>query len=324
MARVPDPAPSAEDLDTLRGPLTGYCYRMLGSAADTDDAVQETLIRAHRHRARFDPARASLSTWVHAIATSVCLDLLRGAKRRALLAPTAASRPGPDIGTPLPADEWLEPMPDSRVVYATDPAEAAIQKDTVRLAFLVALQYLPPRQRAVLLLREVYGFSAKEVAEALDLSVAAANSALQRARRTLAQHRPSPEEVTTADDEQEQLLRRYIAAFETHDVDALRELLRADTVSSMPPFAWWLSGRADVIAAFAGTDACLFDRLLPTRVNGTIGFGQYRPGEDGVLRPFAIVALELRDGAVAHTVTFLGSSGRFAEFGLPDELPPHR
>jgi RNA polymerase sigma-70 factor (ECF subfamily) len=323
MARVSDHAPTADDLEALRGPLTGYCYRMLGSAADTDDAVQEAIIRAHRHRDRFDGSRASLSTWMHAIATNVCLDMLRSAKRRALLASVPASHPGDTLDAPLPADEWLEPMPDSRTVHAPDPADLTLQRESVRLAFLAALQYLTPRQRAVLLLRDVYSFTAAETAEVLDLTAAAVNSALQRARGTLAERRPSPADVTE-DAQQEQVLHRYIAAFEAHDVDALRKLLHADTVSSMPPLPWWLSGRDDVLATFAGSDACLFDRLLPVRVNGTVGFGQYRPADDGALRPFAVVVLEIRDGAVAHTVTFLGSGTRFAEFGLPEKLPPRR
>jgi RNA polymerase sigma-70 factor (ECF subfamily) len=215
-------------------------------------------------------------------------------------------------------------MPDSRTVHAADPAELAIQRESVWLAFLVALQYLPPRQRAVLLLRDVYAFSAQETAHALEITGAAANSALQRARSALAERRPVPADVTAADDDHRELLDRYIAAFEAHDVAALRELLHADSVASMPPPAWWLSGRDAVAAVFAASEACAGDRLLPLRVNATIGFGQYRPADDGALRPFALVALEVRDGLVVHAVTFLGAGTRFAEFGLPPMLPPGR
>jgi RNA polymerase sigma-70 factor (TIGR02960 family) len=317
---MPPTAPSVDDLEALRGPLTGYCYRLLGNAADTEDAVQETVIRAYRHLDRFDPSRAPLRTWVHRIATNVCLDLLRGARRRALLAPVPPGVPGGELGAPVAAEHWLEPMPDSRTVHAADPAELAVQRESVRLALLAALQHLPPRQRAVLLLRDVFAFSAQETAQSLDLTVAAANSALQRARAALAQHRPMPADVI-ADDDQRELLDRYVAAFEAHDVATLRDLLHADVVASMPPLAWWLSGRDAVLAEFAGSDACSGDRLLPLRLNGTVGYGQYRPAADGLLQPFALVALELRDGLVGHTVTFLGTGTRFAEFGLPESLP---
>ncbi|MEP7054845.1 MAG: RNA polymerase subunit sigma-70 [Actinomycetota bacterium] len=323
MASMQRTAPAIEDLEALRGPLTGYCYRMLGCAADTDDAVQETVIRAYRHLDRFDPARGGLSTWMHGIATNICLDMLRGAKRRALLAPVPPSTPGGELGAPAAAERWLEPMPDSRTIHPADPADLAVQRDSVRLAFLASLQYLPPRQRAVLLLRDVYGFSALETARALEITRAAANSALQRARSTLAARRLTPSDVATSDDHQE-LLDRYIAAFEAHDVKAMRDLLRSDVVASMPPFEWWLSGRNDLAAVFAASDACATDRLLPLRVNGTIGYGQYRPGSDGKLRPFAVVALDVRDRLVVHTITFLGTGTRFSEFGLAQTLPLHR
>ncbi|MGA9749423.1 MAG: RNA polymerase subunit sigma-70 [Nocardioides sp.] len=318
-------APTADDLEVLRGPLTGFCYRMLGSAADTDDAAQETIIRAHRHLDRFDPSRAALSTWVHGIATNVCLDMLRSARRRELLAPVPASTPGAELGGPITAEAWLEPMPDSRTVHASDPAELLSQRESVRLAFLAALQYLTPRPRAVLLLRDVYAFTAQETAAALGMSVAATNSALQRSRATLAAHRPAPNELSEPDSSAERdLLARYIDAFQSHDVVAMRALLHEDVISSMPPFAWWLSGRNDVAAVFDASDSCVGDRLMPIRVNATMGFAQYRPAADGVLLPFAIAALYLRDGLVAHSVTFLGTGPRFAEFGLPKMLAANR
>ncbi|WP_043348171.1 sigma-70 family RNA polymerase sigma factor [Beutenbergia cavernae] len=313
-------APTVADVDALRGRLTGYCYRMLGSAADTDDAVQETVIRAVGNLERFDPGRAALSTWVHAIATRVCLDMLRGARRRALATDLGPAASGGDIGAPLPAEAFVEPMPDSRLLEAQDPGDAVVARETVRLAFVAALQRLPPRQRAVLVLRDVLAFSAREVADALGVSVAAANSALQRARATLEAHRPDPVDLAEPDDAgQRDLLRRYVAAFEAHDVAGLTALLREDATTSMPPFAWWLRGGALIASLVAGNDECAHDRLLVTRVNGGLGFGQYRPDDAGRLRPFALVGVEVVGGRIARTVTFLGAADRFGEFGLPLE-----
>ncbi len=319
-------APTVDDLEALRGRLTGYCYRMLGSAADADDAVQETIIRAHRALDRFDSSRASLSTWVHRIATNVCVDLVRSARRRELaihLGPARTSATSADLGAPLPADRFVEPIPDARIITATDPAEIADQRQTVRLAFIAALQRLAPRQRAVLLLREVLSFSAEETAEILETTVPAVNSALQRARARIAEARPEPTEVFAPDDpDQRRLLHDYLTAFEAHDIEALTRLLRADARSSMPPFAWWLDGRDSVLAVLAASDACVGDRLLPVPINGSPGFGQFRADGDGMLRPFALVVVEVRDGGIAHLITFLGSAERFAEFGLPDRIDP--
>jgi RNA polymerase sigma-70 factor (TIGR02960 family) len=318
--------PAAEDLEALRGRLTGYCYRMLGSAADADDAVQETFLRACQALDRYDAARGRLSTWVHQIATNVCLDLLRGARRRAMaidLGPARTSLAPGDFGTPLPADRFIEPIPDARVIYATDPAEIATQRQTVRLAFISALQRLAPRQRAVLVLREVLCFSAGETAEVLQTSVPAVNSALQRARARLDATRAQATDVFAPDDPaQRRLLEDYVAAFEAHDIAGLQRLLHADARASMPPFAWWLDGRDTILALMASSDACVGDRLVPVPINGSPGFRQYRLDGAGELRPFALSLAELRGGRVAHTVTFLGSAGRFAEFGLPAQLEP--
>lgn len=314
--------PTVDDLEALRGPLTGYCYRMLGSAADTDDAVQETVVRAYSALDRYDPNRAGLSTWVHRIATNICLDLLRGAQRRGLSIELGPSRSGPgELGEPLSAERFVEPMPDARVITAADPAAIVEQRETVRLAFVAALQALAPRQRAVLVLRDVLQFSAEETAAVLDASVASVNSALQRARATLSANRPAAGEILRPDDvEQRDLLERYVAAFEAHDIPALRLLLRDDAMSSMPPFAWWLDG-GDVIAdVMASSDACVGDRLVPVAFNGSPGFGQYRLDEAGVHRPFALLQVETVEGRVSHLTTFLGSASRFAEFGLPDML----
>ncbi|MEZ0070207.1 RNA polymerase sigma-70 factor (TIGR02960 family) [Streptacidiphilus sp. MAP12-20] len=307
-------------LEPLRGPLTGYCYRMLGAAGEVDDAVQETMLRAYRKLDRYDPDRAGLSTWVHTIATNVCLDLLRGARRRALpwdLGPAATDGV---LGTPLAPTHWVEPMADSRLFHVADPAELSARRESVRLAFVAALQWLPPRQRAVLVLRDVLGFSAAEAAQIVDSSVASANSALQRARATLAEHRPAPADVPDpTDTTQQELLRAYVDAFEAHDVERLIGLLAEDVRSGMPPFAWWLHGPASIGAAMtAGADACADHRLLPgAPASGCPTLGQYRPDPDGMLRPFALLVLELRGNRVAEIVTFLGWGERFAEYGLP-------
>ena len=311
-----------EDLEALRVPLAGFCYRLLGSSADTDDAVQETLIRASSRRDQYDPSRGRLSTWVHAIATNVCLDMLRSAKRRALVIDLGqATGRGADLGAPLPPGGWLDPMPDARLIAAADPGEVVQERESVRLAFIAALQYLPPRQRAVLVLRDVLAFTAQETAEILDATVPSVNSALQRARALLSARRPDPSAIGDPEDAgQRDLLRRYVTAFEAHDVEGLKAILRADAVASMPPFGWRLDGAEPIAEAVGASDYCAGARLVPCRMNGAWGFGQYRPGDDGVLRPFALVAVQIGDGRIAEIVTFLGSQHRFREFGLPDAL----
>ncbi|HEX4092880.1 MAG TPA: RNA polymerase subunit sigma-70 [Trebonia sp.] len=311
-----------EDLEALRVPLAGFCYRLLGSSADTDDAVQETLIRASVKRDQYDPSRGRLTTWVHAIATNVCLDMLRSASRRALVAdPGQATGQGEELGPPLPAGGWLDPMPDSRLITARDPGEVAVERESVRLAFIAALQYLPPRQRAVLVLRDVLAFTAQETADILDATAASVNSALQRARASLSASRPDPSAIGDPEDAgQRELLRRYVTAFEAHDVEGLTAILRSDAVASMPPFGWRLAGGPLIAQAVGASDFCAGARLIPCRMNGGWGFGQYRPGDDGLPRPFALVAVEIEDGRIAMIVTFLGTEPRFPEFGLPDRL----
>lgn len=310
------------DLEALRVPLTAYAYRMLGASTDSDDAAQEAILRAHRRRDQFDPARGSLRTWVFRIATNVCLDLLRSAARRALSVDIGpASADGSTLGAPLPPDRFVEPMPSSRLLSATDPAELVVERESVRLAFVAALQHLAPRQRATLILRDVLHFSAAETAALLDTSPAAVNSALQRARDTLDRHRPSPADpYDPTDPAQRALLDRYVAAFEAHDVRALTDVLRDDATTSMPPFGWWVRGGAR-IAALVALGGCEGARLVPTDINGSPGFGQYRP-DDGALRPFALVLVHTREGRIADSVTFLGSAARFAEFGLPEMWRP--
>lgn len=307
---------AAAELEQLRIPLTGFCYRLLGSAADADDAVQETFIRAWTAADRYDPRRAALTTWVHRIATNICLDMLRSARRRAV--PVGGS--GGPLGEPLAADHWIEPIPDHRVL---DPADTVTRRESIRLGFVALLQTLPPRQRAVVVLRDVLGFTAAETAGVLDTSVAGVNSALQRARAALDTGRPLLGDLhDPADPDQRALLERYVAAFESHDVDGLVRVLHHDASTSMPPFEWWVSGADRIAALVAVSDACAEDRLVPTVVNGCPAFGQYRPSDDGVARPFALVTVVIADGRIAHLMTFLDAADRFAEFGLPTVLSP--
>ena len=311
-----------EDLEALRVPLTGYCYRLLGSSSDTDDAVQETLIRVLSKREQYDPGRAQLSTWVHRIATNVCIDMLRASKRRALVMDVGpATGDNSDLGAPVPPDMWLEPMPDSRLLDSQDPGEVVVERESVRLAFVAALQHLAPRQRAVLVLRDVLAFTAQETAEILDTTVPAVNSALQRARASLDANRPDPfDRYDPEDAGQRDLLRRYVAAFESHDIAGLTAVLREDAVALMPPFQWRLEGAQKIAAVTGASDSCAGARLVPCHINGAPGFGQYRPSDDGDLRPFALVSVDIRDEQITQLVTFLGTQHRFAEFGLPESL----
>ena len=297
-----------EELEAYRVELTGYCYRMLGSGFDAEDAVQETMVRAWR--AEHDPARGSVRTWLYAIATNICLDMLRSAQRRARsvdLGPAAT--PGPDIGIPLPESAFVRPAPDTRVL-AADPADLVAQRESVRLAFVAALQHLPARQRAVLILRDVLHWHADEVATLLDTTATAVHSALRRARAAI--RTPAP--TDPLDDEHRALLDRYVDAFERYDVATLTALLHEDATMDMPPFAWWLRGRDDIGAALAASDGtCLGHRLLPTTVNGRGAFGQY----DATGQPFALVTVETSGGLIVAMTTYLDLADRFEYFGLP-------
>ncbi|SEG99510.1 RNA polymerase sigma-70 factor, ECF subfamily [Nonomuraea solani] len=293
-------------LERHRTELTGYCYRMLGSGFEAEDAVQEALVRAWR---TYDPDRGPLRAWLFHLATNVCLDMLRGPQRRARamdLGPAAT--PGAPLGVPLPPERWIQPVPDARVL---DPADVAVGRETVRLAFVAALQHLPPRQRAVLILRDVLRWSAAETATLLATTVASVNSALQRARAALPATAPLDAEVDEA------LLTRYVTAFERYDVDTLVSLLREDATSSMSPFTWWLRGRAAVHAVLLASDApCAGSRLVPVRANGCPAFGQYLNGE-----PFALVVMEVAGGLIAGQTTYL-DPGLFPLFGLPMSFEP--
>lgn len=315
-------APTSE-LETYRTQLTGYCYRMLGSASEAEDAVQEAMLRAWRGLDGFE-GRASLRTWVYRIATNVCLDMTRGRRRRArpmdlgpastVAAATLAERP---------EATWVEPVSDHRVLSTDgDPAELALARETVRLAFVAALQHLPPRQRAVLILREVLRWQASEVAELLETTVASVNSALQRARATLAAHEPTATDpYQPLDADQQALLTRYVDAFERYDLDALVAVLHEDAVQSMPPYDLWLQGPAEIRSWLAGPGAgCRGSRLLPTVANGCPAFGQYRPSPDGGHQPWALQVVEVAGGRVVAMHAFLDTPRLFPLFGLPPRL----
>jgi RNA polymerase sigma-70 factor (ECF subfamily) len=312
---------NAAHLEEHRKAITGHCYRMLGSVVEADDAAQETMLRAFRSLDRFD-GRASLRTWMYRIATNVCLDALSDRARRER---PMASGPEGTVHDPLverPRTHWLEPVPDSRVLPAgADPAELAILRQSIRLAFVAALQHLPPKQRAALLLTEVLGWSAAEVADCLETTVAAVNSALQRARATLSA-RDLETSAAALSEEQSRLLERYVEAFERYDVDALTALLRDDATLSMPPYALWLRGREAIGAWLSGRGfGCRGSRLVATAANGSPAFGQYRPGVDGAPhQPWALVVLELSGERIAGWNSFLDTEALFPRFGLPPEL----
>lgn len=315
---------TAEQLHTHREALVGHCYRMLGSAAEADDAVQETMVRAWRALDGFD-GRSSLRTWLYRIATNVCLDALGDRARRER--PMAVGPAGSvhDELLERPRAHWLEPIPDAQALPPdADPAERLALRQSIRLAFVAALQRLPPRQRAALLLAEVLGWPAAEIAEALETTVPAVNSALQRARAALAESAPPERAVPGLTPAQESLLARYVEAFERYDVDALAALLREDATLSMPPYTLWLQGPAAVQAWFLGRGAgCRGSRLLPTAACGLPAFGQYRSSGPGQpLRPWSLVVLELDGDRIAAMTHFLDTVTLFPRFGLPPELVP--
>ncbi|PZT76261.1 MULTISPECIES: sigma-70 family RNA polymerase sigma factor [unclassified Streptomyces] len=319
---------AADDLDSRleghRVELTGYCYRMLGSAFEAEDAVQDTLVRAWRNFDKFE-GRSSLRSWLYRIATNVCLDMLNAGRKRAR--PVDLSGPTPLAQAalnPLPENTWLEPMPDGRILPTIeDPAEAAVARESVRLAFVAALQHLPPKQRAVLILREVLAWKAAEVAELLDTSVASVNSALQRARATLTDHETvAADAANPLDEEQAKLLERYVAAFEGYDMKALTALLHEDAVMTMPPFDLWLRGHDDITGFMTSIGAgCAGSRLVATSANGTPAFAHYKPNPEGPgFVPWAVQVIDISDGAITGMHCFLDTPRWFPLFGLPDRL----
>jgi RNA polymerase sigma-70 factor (ECF subfamily) len=315
------------EFEAYRRELTGYCYRMLGSGFEAEDAVQETMLRAWKAADSFE-GRASVRSWLYRIATNVCIDMGRQVQRRARPMEMGPSSP-PDeslLGATLPEATWVTPISDSRIEPAPgdDPAEVALHRESIRLAFVTALQHLPARQRAALILCEVLRWQASEVAELLDTSVAAVNSALQRARATLAALPPEPTQAPL-DTTDAELLARYVEAFERYDIETLVTLLHDDAVQSMPPWALWLQG-SDAIAKWMvlpGPSACRGSRLVPTWANGCPAFGQYKRDPAGGYAPWAIQVLEISDGRIASMNFFLSMldpERLFPSFGLPLHL----
>jgi RNA polymerase sigma-70 factor, ECF subfamily len=311
------------ELESHRSALVGHCYRMLGSAFDADDAVQETMVRAWQKAASFE-GRSSVRTWLYRIATNVCLDAIADRKGR--------TRPFLDGPICTPDDElvarerthWLEPIPDARALPAdANPHELVVLRQSIRLAFVTALQHLPPRQRAALILTEVLGWSAAEASECLGMSVAAVNSALQRGRATLAARQvslPGASDTASAalSDEEELLLDRYLEAFQLYDVEALVSLLKEDATLSMPPFSFWLQGRADIRSWLAGRGSgCRGSKIGPVMASGVPAFAQWRPEPAGGFFAWAIIVLELDGGSIGSWNSYLDVEKLFPLFGLP-------
>jgi RNA polymerase sigma-70 factor, ECF subfamily len=312
-------------LEQYRSELTAYCYRMLASPFEAEDAVQETFLRAWRSIDRFE-GRAALRSWLYRIATNVCLDMLNGRQRRARPMDLGPAREPVEANlNALPEVTWIQPAPDELVVSEeADPAEVTAARETVRLAFIAALQHLPPRQRAVLILCEVLRWEATEVAELLETSVASVNSALQRARARLKANKVSASEAPPSVDEaDEELLARYVAAFEAYDMDALTSLIKEDATQSMPPYDLWLRGRDDIFAWWLGPGiGCRGSRMIPTvSANGAPAFGQYKPSESGEgYDPWALQVLEISKGRIGELTFFLDTETLFPLFGLPPRL----
>jgi len=316
--------PAFDELERHRRELTAHCYRMLGSPFEAEDAVQDALLRAWRNLDRFE-GRAALRSWLYRIATNVCLDALDGRQRRARPMDLGPSRsPDGPIGEILPEVTWIEPVPDRLVLPEGDPAAAAESRETIRLAFVAALQRLPARQRAVLILCEVLRWKASEVAELLETSVASVNSALQRARATLESSDLSASDPEPSlDGVSRELLDRYVEAFERYDMEALTALIREDATQSMPPYELWLSGREDILRWWIGPGAgCRGSRVIPTfAANGSPAFGQYKPSASGAgYDPWALQVLEVSDGGIGELTFFLATETLFPLFGLPARL----
>ncbi len=313
------------DLEQYRPQLTGYCYRMLGSAFEAEDAVQETMLKGWRKADELEDERA-VKSWLYRIATNVCLDMLDSRKRRARpvdLGPAGTAAIAAADLTTQPENAWLEPIPDSSVLGEdADPADVIAARETLRLAFVAALQELPPRQRAALILCEVLRWKASEAAELLETSTASINSALQRARATIdastiTQNDPEP----VLDDERRALLDRYVAAFEAFDIEAMVALLHEDAVLSMPPYELWLRGPAEIEAWWRGTgNGCEGSTLVPVQANGVTAFGQYRPDGDGGYSPWALQMLDFSEGRWTAFTSFLDTERLFPLFGLPERL----
>ena len=312
-----------QDLEAYRRELTGYCYRMLGSAFEADDAVQETMLRAWKNAESFE-GRSSVRSWVYRIATNVCLDALRGERRRALPMDLGPSSPPVEaLLRPWPSeDRWVTPIPDAKVLPEHgDPAEIATVRDSVRLAFVTALQHLPARQRAALILCEVLRLAATEAAQVLGSSVASVISALQRARATLAEL-PDDQRPASVDPENAELLARYVDAFSRYDMKALLTLIHEDAVMTMPPFEMWLRGNTNITAWMVEPtpSQCAGSVMLPTRANGVLGWGQYKPDPDGGYEPWALQVHEVSGGQLSRLTFFLDTPALVPLFGLPPHV----
>lgn len=314
--------PVLDDVETHRRELTGFCYRMLGSGSEAEDAVQETMLRAWRAMDRFE-GRSSMRTWLYRIAKNVCIDMGTSVQRRARPVDLGPVRP-PEaayLEHLLAEGTWITPIADSAVIDLDgDPAEVVARRDTIRLAFVSALQRLPAKQRAALVLCDVLRWPASEAAELLETSTASVNSALQRARGALAEAPDGPPtEELSAD--QQALLARYVEAFERYDMDALAELLHDDVVQTMPPYAMWLQGRDDLITWYVGPGiGCAGSKLLAGWANGCPAFAQYRIDPDGGHAPWALQVLELRGGRIDSVHAFLDTAESFERFGFPPHL----
>ncbi|HEY8236570.1 MAG TPA: sigma-70 family RNA polymerase sigma factor [Gaiellaceae bacterium] len=316
------PGAAEQELEQHRAELTAYCYRMLGSPFEAEDAVQETLLRAWRGLDRFE-GRAALRSWLYRIATNVCFDMLNARERRARPMDLGPARePVESNLNALPEVTWIEPVPATALAAESDPAEVAVAHETIRLAFVAALQHLPPRQRAVLILCEVLRWKAAEVADLLETSVASVNSALQRARATLETSDVGADRAPL-DEADRELLSRYVAAFEAYDIEALTSLIHEDATQSMPPYDLWLSGREDIFEWWLGPGiGCRGSRVIPTvAANGSPAFGQYKPSESGSgFDPWALQVLEVSDGRIVELTFFLDTDRVFPLFGLPPRL----
>jgi RNA polymerase sigma-70 factor, ECF subfamily len=314
-----------DELEQYRRELTGYCYRMLGSGFEADDAVQETMLRAWRGADGFE-GRSSVRSWLYRIATNICLDMLRGRQRRALPMDLGPASPPVEslLGALRPDDVWVSPIADSRVLHG-DPAEIAVERETIRLAFVAALQHLPARQRAALIMCEVLKMPAAEAATTLGTSVPAVNSALQRARATMADVAPSTSTGTEGAADNAELLDQYVDAFQRYDMSALVKLLHDDAVMSMPPYSMWLRGSEDIVAFMQepGPSTCANGILVPISagpVNGVQAWGQYKPGSDGGQVPWSLQVHEITGDRFSRLTFFLDTEHLFPAFGLPARL----
>lgn len=318
---MPTTLPLEAETEAYRRELVGYCYRYFGCYAEAEDAVQETMVRAWQRAADFE-GRSSLRTWLYKIATNICLDMKRAPQRRAL--PTDLSLPGhtpddPGALTTRPESTWIGLVADTHLSPSTDPAETTVLRESIRLAFITALQLLPPRQRVTLILRDVLAWSALECADLLDTSVASINSALARARRTMAEHDHDAAHATPAEYDQ-RLLMNYVEAFEAFDVDRLVALLAEDARFSMPPFELWLRGVEEIERWWRGPGSvCRNSRTVITRANGQPAVAVYHDVGGGRWEPFAIHLVDFVDGRIAAITQFMGPAV-FEEFGLPEEI----